>query len=165
VRERRRGKPLGRVRWPSRGDADDGPGKPGNGWSGSVDASKEQRRVLDWRVVQARLGPVRRRWDLAILCNLDETTGRRPADILAAINIQAGTGHKLSPQVLSGRLRQLEHGGYIRHDDLSVMPLHRVYYLQPPGQGLLSDLAMISYPEHPAPGAARSAAQPAATGK
>jgi DNA-binding HxlR family transcriptional regulator len=162
VREQPRGKLLGRVRWPSRGDADDEPRRSGSGEPDGVDASKEQRRALDWRVVQARLGPVRRRWDLAILCNLHETTGRRPADILAAINIQAGTGHKLSPQVLSGRLRQLEHGGYIRHDDLSVMPLHRVYYLQPPGQGLLTDLARISYPEHPAPGAA---AQPAAAGK
>jgi DNA-binding HxlR family transcriptional regulator len=164
VRERRRGKLLGRVRWSLRGDADDEPGRSGNNWPDGVDAT-ERHRALDWRVVQARLGPVRRRWDLAILCNLDETTGRRPADILAAINSQAGTAHKLSPQVLSGRLRQLEHGGYIRHDDLSVMPLHRVYYLQPPGQCLLSDLAMISYPEHPAPGAARAAAQPAATGK
>jgi DNA-binding HxlR family transcriptional regulator len=162
VRERQRGKLLGRVRWPSRGDADDEPGRPGSGGPGGVDTSKEQRRVLDWRVVQARLGPVRRRWDLAILCNLDETTGRRPADILAAISSQAGTGRNLSPQVLSGRLRELEHGGYIRHDDLSVMPLHRVYYLQPPGQGLLSDLARISYAQHPTPGAA---AQPTATKK
>jgi DNA-binding HxlR family transcriptional regulator len=49
----------------------------------------------------------------------------------------------LSPQVLSGRLRELEHDGYIRHEDLSVIPMHRVYYLQPPGQTLISDLSRI----------------------
>jgi DNA-binding HxlR family transcriptional regulator len=139
VQERRRRKLLRRVRWSARGDAD---------------ASEEQRRALDWRAVQARLGPVRHRWDLAILCNLDETAGCRPADLLAAINSQAGTGRRLSPQVLSGRLRELERNGYIRHDDLSVMPLHRVYYLQPPGLALLSDLSRIIPPGHSSHGAA-----------
>jgi DNA-binding HxlR family transcriptional regulator len=146
VRERRHGKLRGRVRWPSRGDADDGPGRPGSGGPDGVGASKIQRPALDWRVVQARLGPVQRQWDLAILCNLDEAAGCRPAALLAAINSQAATGRQLSPQVLSGRLRKLEQGGYVRHVDLSVMPLHRVYYLQPPGQGLLSDLARIVRP-------------------
>jgi DNA-binding HxlR family transcriptional regulator len=157
VRERRRGKLLGRVRWPARGDGDDGPG--GEELDG-VEESKEQRRALDWRMVQARLGPVRHRWDLAILCNLDEAAGCRPADLLAAINSQAGTGRQLSPQVLSGRLRDLEHNGYLRHVDLSVMPLHRVYYLQPPGQGLLSDLSRIIRP-----GTACAAGQPSVIGK
>jgi DNA-binding HxlR family transcriptional regulator len=151
VRERRRGKLAGRVRWPSRRGADSGPGKPGSDGPDGGDASKEQRSALNWRVIQARLGPVRHRWDLAILCNLDETAGCRPADLLTAINSQAETGRQLSPQVLSGRLRDLEHGGYIRHVDLSVLPLHRVYYLQPPGQGLLSDLARITGPDHSVP--------------
>jgi DNA-binding HxlR family transcriptional regulator len=151
VQERRRGKLLGRVRWPSRSNTDDGSDGP--------DASREQRRALDWRAVQARLGPVRHRWDLAILCNLDQAAGCRPADILAAINAQAGAGRQLSPQVLSGRLRDLEHNGYIRHVDLSVMPLHRVYYLQPPGQGLLSDLSRITRPDHGSHGAACTAGQ------
>jgi DNA-binding HxlR family transcriptional regulator len=137
------------VRWPSHKDRDDGPD--------GVDVSTEQRRVLDWQMVQARLGPVRHRWDLAILCNLDQAAGCRPADILAAINAQAGPGRRLSPQVLSGRLRNLEHNGYIRHVDISVMPLHRVYYLQPPGQGLLSDLSRIIRPDHGSHGAACTA--------
>jgi DNA-binding HxlR family transcriptional regulator len=160
VRERRRGKLLGRMRWSAGGDADGAPGRPGSRVPSGVDTIKEQRAALDWRVVQARLGPVRHRWDLAILCNLDETAGCRPADLLAAINSQAGTGRQLSPQVLSGRLRDLEHNGYVRHVDLSVMPLHRVYYLQPPGQGLLSDLSRIIRP-----GAACAAGQPSVIGK
>jgi DNA-binding HxlR family transcriptional regulator len=76
--------------------------------------------------------------------NIDEDEGRRPADLVAVINSQAGAGRQLSPQVLSGRLRELEQDGYIRHDDLSLMPLHRVYYLQPPGQALISDLARLT---------------------
>jgi DNA-binding HxlR family transcriptional regulator len=85
------------------------------------------------------------------LCNLDADAGCRPADILAGINAQAEAGRKLSPQVLSGRLRELEQGGYIRHVDLSVMPLHRVYYLQPPARRLIADLLIIvrSAPEDP----------------
>ena len=102
-----------------------------------------QRDELDWRIAQAQLAPVRHRWDLAVLCNLDATTGRRPAYLLKAINSQAPEGQQLSPQVLSGRLRELEHDGYIRHEDLSVIPMHRVYYLQPPGQTLISDLSRI----------------------
>jgi DNA-binding HxlR family transcriptional regulator len=89
----------------------------------------EVHRALDWRAIQAQLSPVRHRWDLAILCHLDDTTGCRPADLLAAINSEAENHRQLSPQVLSGRLRELERSGYVRHEDLSVMPLHRLYYL------------------------------------
>jgi DNA-binding HxlR family transcriptional regulator len=104
------------------------------------------RCALDWRAVQARLSPVRHRWDLAILCHLDHATGCRPADLLAVINSETENDRQLSPQVLSGRLRDLEQDGYVRHQDLSVMPLHRVYYLQPPGQALISDLLAIVGP-------------------
>lgn len=165
MRERRRGKLAGRVRWPSRGSADGGPGEPGSDGPDGGDASKDHSPALNWRVVQARLSPVRHRWDLAILCNLDATVGSRPADLLAAINSQAATGRRLSPQVLSGRLRDLEHGGYIRHVDLSVLPLHRVYYLQPPGQGLLSDLARITGPDHSVSEGTCAAGQSSAIGK
>jgi DNA-binding HxlR family transcriptional regulator len=123
-----------------------------------------QDRALDWRAVLASLGPVRHRWDLAILCNLREDTGRRPADLLAAINVQAGAGRQLSPQVLSGRLRSLEHDGYVRHEDLSVMPLHREYYLEPPGQALLADLARIAVPPRPVFGAPRTAGESSVSG-
>jgi DNA-binding HxlR family transcriptional regulator len=98
---------------------------------------------LDWRSAQARLDPLKHKWDLAILCNLEEGSGRRPKDLLALINAQAGTERQLSPQVLSGRLRHLEQNGYVRQVDLSIMPLHRTYYLQPPGEALIRDLARI----------------------
>jgi DNA-binding HxlR family transcriptional regulator len=98
--------------------------------------------------------PVRHRWDLAILCNLDEATGCRPADLRATINAQAGPGRQLSPQVLSGRLRELEHDGYSRHEDVLVMPLHRAYYLMPPGQALIRDLAKVIRPGQAAYGVA-----------
>ena len=147
MRRRRSGGLLGRARWPWGGSRDGtvvGPGRERQ--SGAAPTLGGQRGALDWREVQARLGPVRHRWDLAILCNLDQAAGCRPADLLAAINAQAGAGRQLSPQVLSGRLRQLEHGGYIRHEDLSLMPLHRVYYLQSPGQRLIEDLSGIVQP-------------------
>jgi hypothetical protein len=35
--------------------------------------------------------------------------------------------------------------------------LHRVYYLQPPGQGLLSDLSRITRPDHGSHGGACTA--------
>jgi hypothetical protein len=47
VRERRRGKLPGRVRWPLRGDADDGPGSPGNGKvADDVDPAIAERVIL-----------------------------------------------------------------------------------------------------------------------
>jgi DNA-binding HxlR family transcriptional regulator len=147
VRGRRSGGLFGRACWPWRGGRESRQGGPGrNRQTGAAAALGKEQGALDWREVQARLGPVRHRWDLAIMCNLDQGTGRRPADLLAAINAQAGTGRQLSPQVLSGRLRDLEGKGYIRHEDLSAMPLHRVYYLQPPGQRLLGDLSAIVQP-------------------
>jgi DNA-binding HxlR family transcriptional regulator len=66
-----------------------------------------------------------------------------------AINSEAENDRQLSPQVLSGRLRELERSGYVRHEDLSVMPLHRLYYLQPPGQALISNLLRITTPAQP----------------
>jgi len=107
-------------------------------------AAGEDSCALDWRQIQEQLDPVGRRWDLAILCNLSAAAGRRPADLLSAINDQAGPGRQLSPQVQSGRLHALEDGGYVRHEDLTVIPLNRVYYLEPRGQQLIADLAGIA---------------------
>lgn len=101
---------------------------------------------LDWQKAQEHLGPVRTRWDLAILSNLDPETGRRPKDILAAVNSQAETEHTLSPQVLSARLRYLEQDGWVRHADSSAAPLRRVYYLLPTGSRLINDLLAIVGP-------------------
>lgn len=164
VRDTRRGRLLRLLRWP-RGNSDGPPGEAGSGGPDGADAGEGQRQALDWRAAQERLGPIRHRWDLAILCNLDEVTGSRPADLLAAINSQARSGRQLSPQVLSGRLRGLEQDGYVRHEDHSVMPLHRFYYLQPPGLELISDLARIIRPERSAHGAASASRQPSVAGR
>jgi DNA-binding HxlR family transcriptional regulator len=88
------------------------------------------------------------------LCNLDEQAPRRTSDVLAAINDQADE-RRLSPQVLSGRLRSLEHAGYIRHEDLSRLPLLRVYVLLPPGRRLIRMLSGLDVP------ASRACCQPA----
>jgi DNA-binding HxlR family transcriptional regulator len=164
VREKRRGRLLAWMRWPGRAGRDGKPDGHRDGGPGGTDAGRQQRHSLDWREAQALLGPVRHRWDLAIICNLGEDAGSRPADILAAVNSQSGADRQLSPQVLSGRLRELEQGGYIRHEDLSVVPLHRVYYLQPPGQALISDLATIIVSRRSAC-APRAAGQPSAAGR
>jgi DNA-binding HxlR family transcriptional regulator len=142
------------MRWPGRADEPDGrqDSEPED-----TNAGRQLRHLLDWRAAEARLWPLRHKWDLAILCNLFEDAGRRPADVLAAIRSQSGADRQLSPQVLSVRLRELEQGGYIRHEDYSLMPLHRVYYLQPPGRALISDLATIIRPQ-------QSAGAPRATG-
>src|ERR1035441_8397750 len=100
-------------------------------------AAGDRESPLDWRDVMTRLDPVRRRWDLAILANLRQDAGRRPADLLAAINGQAGPGQQLSPQVLSGRLRRLEETGYVRHAEISRIPRRRSYWLLPRGRLLI----------------------------
>lgn len=146
MRERRSERLLARVRWPVRGSASDTSARLGGDGPGT--GNDAGHGALDWQQALAQLGPVRHRWDLAILCNLDPDAGCRPADILAGINARSEAGRKLSPQVLSGRLRELEQSGYVRHEDLSVMPLHRVYYLQPPGRRLIADLLIIIRPAH-----------------
>jgi hypothetical protein len=87
---RRSGGLLARVRWPHRGTAVGAPGAIGDGQTVAGDG--EPPRMLDWRAVQAQLTPVRHRWDLAILCNLAEDAGSRPAHILAAINARRNRG-------------------------------------------------------------------------
>ena len=140
MRGKRCGGLLARVRWTA-GSRQDG---PGDGRPAARDG--ERRCALDWREAQVQRGPGRHRGDLAVLCNLAADDGRRPSQILAAINAQAEAARQLSPQVLSGRLRELEQDGYVRHVDFSIMPLHRVYYLQPTGQRLIADLDSIIRP-------------------
>ena len=146
MRGRRAGGLLARVRWPGCGTAADAPGRPGDGRPAA--RGGERPRVLDWQKAQTQLGPVRTVWDLGILANLDANDGCRPKDLLAAINAQA-KGRHLYPQVLSGRLRELEERGYISHEDLSVIPLIRIYHLKPSGRRLIADIFSIV---RPAPG-------------
>jgi len=98
--------------------------------------------LLDWRDILARLTPVRHRWDLAILANLEAGIDR-PADLLQVINGQAGTGRQLSPQVLSGRLRRLEEAGYVGYAETSRIPRRRRYWLRPRGRRLLDALSVL----------------------
>jgi DNA-binding HxlR family transcriptional regulator len=98
--------------------------------------------LLDWRDILARLAPVRHRWDLAILANLEGGIDR-PADLLQVINGQARTGQQLSPQVLSGRLRRLEEAGYVGYAEISRIPRRRSYWLQPRGRRLLDALSVL----------------------
>ncbi len=93
-------------------------------------------------MVLARLGPVRRRWDLAILASLDRGIGS-PAGLLEVINGQAGSGLRLSPQVLSGRLRRLEEAGYVGYAEVSRIPRRRRYWILPRGRRLLDALTML----------------------
>ena len=96
--------------------------------------------ALDWPGIQDRLEPVRRTWDLAILCNLREDEGRRPGDLLERIRGQARPGRELGPEVLSGRLRRLEQDGYVCHEEITRLPLRREYRLLPRGRQVLEDL-------------------------
>jgi DNA-binding HxlR family transcriptional regulator len=104
----------------------------------------EPGQALDWTGILARLDLARHRWDLGILANLDEDDGRQTAELLARVNRQAGGRHRLTPQVLSVRLRALEARGFIRHADRSRLPLVRVYMLQPPGRERLRALSGLA---------------------
>jgi DNA-binding HxlR family transcriptional regulator len=137
---------LDRVRWLGRGgQVAERPGSEGWPQSGNAQACRRDDG-LDWWDLQERLDPVlRHRWDLAILVNLDEHEGRRPAQLLAVINAQAGGGWQLSPQVLSVRLRALEQDGYVQHEDVSRLPVTRVYRLLQPGRSLIEDLKSAGF--------------------
>lgn len=110
---------------------------------GGLTASRAAQKQMDWPLLMERLGVARHRWDLAVLCNLDEEEGRRPADLLAAVNSRSGQ-RQLSAQVLSLRLRALEDDGYVRHDDLCRIPLVRVYFLLPRGRVMLGTLRALA---------------------
>ena len=138
MRERRSQGLLALARWATRGPAGD---------TAVCHAGNPARYgALDWQKAQQQLSPVRPRWDLAIVSNLDPKTGRRPKDVLAAVNAQTETEHILTPQVLSARLRCLEQDGYVRHADSSAAPLRRVYYLLPHGTRLINDLLALVGP-------------------
>ena len=99
---------------------------------------------VDWAGIQDRLALIRHRWDLLILANLDTEGGRRPAELLEAVNGQVAGEIRLTRQVLSLRLRTLEQQGYIGHADLNRIPLVRVYALRPPGRDLLRTVSAMA---------------------
>jgi DNA-binding HxlR family transcriptional regulator len=135
---------FGRILRLGRGGAARGPLADGRRGDDAVclRVSRQPGSLLDWRDILTRLAPVRHRWDLAILTNLEGGTDR-PADLLQMINGQAGTGQQLSPQVLSGRLRRLEEAGYVGHAEISRIPRRRRYWLRPRGRRLLDALSVL----------------------
>lgn len=103
---------------------------------------RQANSPLNWRGVLTRLAPIRHRWDLAILANLEEGIDS-PAELLEVINGQAGVGRQLSPQVLSGRLRRLEEAGYVGYAEISRILRRRRYWLLPRGRRLLDALNLL----------------------
>lgn len=114
-----------------------------SGQAGCGDGHAWPARV-DWAGIQDRLAPVRHRWDLAIISNLDADAGKRPAELVEAVNSQVEGELRLTRQVLSLRLRALEQQGYVRHADLSRIPLVRVYTLRPAGRDLLRTVSAMA---------------------
>ena len=105
---------------------------------------------MDWQNLRNRLAPVRRRWDLAVLANLaDSSDGTRPADLIKAINAQSSDGH-IGWKVLEDRLRQLEASGYVARREVPNVPRETRYWLLPPGHRLITVLSRLEawYDEH-----------------
>ena len=105
---------------------------------------------MDWQNLRNRLAPVRRRWDLAVLANLaDSSDGTRPADLIKAINAQSSDGH-IGWKVLEDRLRQLEASGYVARREVPNVPRETRYWLLPPGHRLITALSRLEawYDEH-----------------
>jgi DNA-binding HxlR family transcriptional regulator len=134
---------LGRILRLGRGTAASGQlADGGDDDAACLRVPRQPGLLLDWRDILARLAPVRHRWDLAILANLEGGIDS-PAGLLQVINGQARAGQQLSPQVLSGRLRRLEEAGYVGYAETSRIPRRRRYWLRPRGRRLLDALSVL----------------------
>lgn len=96
---------------------------------------------MNWRHLMMVLAPVRGRWDLAVLANLEQRA-TRPGDLIEAINTQAGNadGHRISWKVLIDTLRRLEEEGHVGHREVSRLPRETRYWLLPSGRRLVAAL-------------------------
>ena len=134
---------LGRILRLGRGTAAGGQlARGGDDDAACLRVPRQPGSLLDWRDILARLAPVRHRWDLAILANLEGGIDS-PAGLLQVINGQTRAGQQLSPQVLSGRLRRLEEAGYVGYAEISRIPRRRRYWLRPRGRRLLDALSVL----------------------
>ncbi len=106
-------------------------------------ASSAPDAEVDWRGMLARLAPLRRRWDLAVLANL-AAGPERPGGLIAAINAQADGGRQISWKVAEDALRRLERNGYIAHREVSRFPRETRYWLLPPGDRLVHALNLLT---------------------
>jgi hypothetical protein len=67
--------------------------------------------TADWQNLASWVAPVGRRWDIAVLVDLPPDGGwTRPANLLDAINTQAGPERQISWKVPEEILRRLEAG-------------------------------------------------------
>ncbi len=99
---------------------------------------------MDWQTLISQLTPVRRQWDLAVLCNLSAGgDGTRPADLIKAINLQVRDGRKISWKVLEDRLRLLESTGYVARQEIRNRPRETRYWLLPRAVRLISALDLL----------------------
>ena len=107
---------------------------------------------MDWSDLMQELAPLRRRWDVAVLASLAGGP-RRPADLIQAINAQAPAGRVICWKVLNDALRRLEASGHVGRRQMPGVPKETWYWLCPPGQRLLSALAVLAdwYGDHDPP--------------
>jgi len=99
---------------------------------------------MGWVNLTSWLAPVGRRWDIAVLANLpSDGNWIRPADLLDAINAQAGPERQLSWKVLEETLRRLEADGYIARKEMTRVPRETRYWILDPGRRLVVALTML----------------------
>jgi DNA-binding HxlR family transcriptional regulator len=96
---------------------------------------------VNWQELMRRLTLVRRRWDLAVIVNLREDVGTRPAALLKSINAQAFNG-RISWKVLVETLRRLEAEDYVERQEMPG-PRETRYRLLPLARPLLTALGML----------------------
>ena len=99
---------------------------------------------MDWPNLTSWLAPVGRRWDIAVLANLpSDGSWARPADLLEAINSQAGPERQISWKVLEETLRRLEADGYIARREMTGVPRQTRYWILDPGRRLVTALTLL----------------------
>jgi DNA-binding HxlR family transcriptional regulator len=99
---------------------------------------------MDWQKLTTWLAPVGRRWDIAVLANLPpDGNWIRPADLLNAINAQAGPERQISWKVLKETLRRLEGDGYIARKEMTRVPRETRYWILDPGRRLVEALTLL----------------------
>ena len=98
---------------------------------------------MDWQNLMRRLAPLRTRWDLAVLANLNGSDAPvRPADLIKAINKQSADG-QISWKVMEARLRRLEASGYVARREVPHVPRETRYWLLPRGHRLIRALTLL----------------------
>lgn len=119
---------------------------------------------VNWQLVLDVLTPVRPRWDLAILANL-EAGPVRPADLLREVNAQAGIRPPLTSKVLHDTLRRLIDEGYVRRREVARFPREVLYELTGTARRLLAELDLLAARYAPGvPGGGQQAQAPGREG-